>query len=85
MKEITIYSTPTCPYCVMTKRYFEDLKIKYKEIDVSQDAKAAKDMQEKSGQLGVPVVIIKLDKNKEEVITGFDKDKIDSVLGITNK
>jgi glutaredoxin 3 len=84
MKEITIYSTPTCPYCVMAKRYLDDHKISYKEVDVSQDQKAAKDMQEKSGQLGVPVVIIKLDKDKEEVITGFDKDKIDKVLGITN-
>jgi len=82
MQEVIVYSTPTCPYCVMVKRYFDDKKIKYKEVDVSQDQSSAKIMQEKSGQLGVPVVLIKMDKGKEEVIIGFDKDKIDKILNI---
>jgi len=81
MSKITIYSTPICPYCTIAKKYFDDKKIKYQEIDVSADQKKAQEMQEKSGQLGVPVIIIKNEK-KEEVIIGFDKQKIDQILNL---
>ena len=83
MKEIIIYSTPSCPYCVMAKRYFDDIKVKYRDIDVSSSQEDAKVMQDKSGQLGVPVIIMPLRDRKEEVIIGFDKDKIDNVLKTT--
>jgi len=81
MQKITIYSTPSCPYCVMVKKYLEEKNIPFKEVDVSVDTKAAVSMQEKSGQMGVPVVIIEKDKN-ENIIVGFDKGKIDKILNI---
>lgn len=76
-KKIIIYSTPTCPYCQIAKDYFKDRKIKFKEIDVSKDQKAAEAMIKKSGQMGVPQ--IEIDK---EIIVGFDKEKIDELLNI---
>lgn len=81
MKEVIVYSTPTCPYCTMAKKYFDDNKVKYSEHDVSADQKFAEELQEKSGQMGVPVILIK-DNDKEEVIVGFDKEKIDKTLGL---
>lgn len=83
--KITIYSTPTCPYCVMVKRYLDDLKVAYEEVDVSHDEKQAQTMQQKSGQLGVPVAIFGLDDGKEEVVIGFDKDQIDKILNLSSE
>ncbi len=75
MSKVTIYSTPTCPYCDMAKRYLKENKVEYKEIDVSKDTKAATEMVEKSGQMGVPVLDINGD-----IIVGFDRDAIKRAL-----
>lgn len=72
---IKIFSTPTCPYCVQAKNYFEAKNLDYEDIDVSRDQKAAEAMIKLSGQMGVPV--IQIDKN---IVIGFDKEKIESLL-----
>jgi glutaredoxin-like YruB-family protein len=71
---VKVYSTPTCPWCTMAKKYLESKNISYQEFDVSKDRDAAAEMVSKSGQRGVPVLDI--DGN---IIIGFDKDKIDSL------
>ena len=76
-KKITIYSTPTCPYCTVAKNYFKDNNIEFEEIDVSKDQDKAQEMIKKSGQMGVPQIEI-----DGEIIVGFDKEKIDDKLGI---
>lgn len=81
MSKVKVYSTPTCPYCTIAKKYFDDKGVKYEEYDVSQDQKKAEEMQTKSGQMGVPVIIIE-NKDKEEIVVGFDKDKIDKSLNL---
>ncbi|MBM4402299.1 MAG: NrdH-redoxin [Candidatus Cloacimonetes bacterium] len=75
MKQITIYSTPICPYCEMTKDYFRKKGIEFTEIDVAADAANAQEMIRVSGQMGVPVI-----KIGNEVIVGFDEVKIDAAL-----
>ncbi len=72
---VTVYSTPTCPYCKMAKEYFDEKNVKYKDIDVSEDQKAAEVMVKKSGQMGVPVIEI-----GKEVLVGFDQAAIDEAL-----
>ena len=76
-KKVTVYSTPTCPYCRMAKEYLGENKIEFNNIDVSMDSKAAQDMIEKSGQMGVPVIV-----SGDELIVGFDRAKIASALGL---
>jgi len=82
MPKIKIYSTPACVYCKMLKDYLKEKKIDFENIDVSTNQQAGKEMVAKSGQMGVPVTIITTDDNKEEVIVGFDKGKINKLLGI---
>lgn len=77
MKNVKIYSTPVCPYCVMAKEYFKKNNVQYEDYDVSVDEKAAKEMIEKSHQLGVPVIDI-----EGEIIIGFDKEAINKALGL---
>jgi len=76
-KKVSIYTTPTCPYCKQVKEYFKEKGIKYEEFDVAADSAKAKEMIDKSGQMGVPVLDI-----EGEIIVGFDKEKIDKSLGL---
>lgn len=80
--KVLIYSTKTCPFCKMEKEYLTQKGIVFENIFVDEDEKKAEEMTHKSGQMGVPVTIIIGDDGKEEVIVGFDKDKLNSILGI---
>ncbi len=82
MTRITIYSTATCAYCKMLKSYLQSKNIAYEEKHADQDQKLAEELLEKSGQLGVPFTIIQKDDGTEEKILGFDRPKIDLVLGL---
>lgn len=77
MKNITIYSTPTCVYCNMAKSFFKANNVEYKDFDVGSDLEKRREMIDKTGQMGVPVIDM-----GGEIIVGFDEDKIKSVLGI---
>lgn len=76
MKKVTIYSTSACPFCIQTKEYFKKNNIEYEEKNIS-DPNLASQMLEKSGQISVPVIEI-----DGEIIIGFDKEKIDKILGL---
>lgn len=76
-KRVTVYSTPTCTYCNQIKRYFDEKSIKYRDIDVSKDQKAAEQMVKRSGQQGVPQTDI-----NGQIVIGFDRIKINKLLGI---
>ena len=77
MKEVKVYSTPSCPYCRMAKDYLKANDVQYQDIDISSDSDVSREMILLSGQMGVPVIVI-----DGEVILGFDKSKIDPLLGI---
>jgi glutaredoxin-like YruB-family protein len=77
--KVIIFSTPTCSYCNLAKRYFREKNIKFTDVDVSRDPNAARDMVKRTGQTGVPVILI---NNKP--IVGFDKPKINQMLNIKN-
>lgn len=81
--QITIYSTTTCPYCKMLKKYLTEKKISFTEKLVDQDDAAKNEMiKESGGFLGVPFVVVAKDDGSKETIVGFDKGKINSILGI---
>ena len=75
MPKVTVYSTPTCPWCHKTKDFLKEHNIPFEDVNVAADHKAAQDMIEKSGQMGVPVVDI-----DGQVIIGFDKNAIKKAL-----
>ena len=80
VKEVKVYSTQMCPWCVKAKEFLKDNKVKFSEINVAEDEKGRDEMIEKSGQMGVPVIIVVKDDDTEEVIVGFDQGKLKSVL-----
>ena len=77
MKNVTIYTTPTCAYCKMAKEFFKKNNLEYTEFDVAEDMKAREDMVNKSHQLGVPVIDI-----DGKIIVGFDKPTVAGLLNI---
>jgi len=76
MKNVVIYSSNTCGYCTMAKEYFNENKVEYTEKNVSTDLEARKELMSK-GFMGVPVIYV-----EDEVIQGFDKSKLDELLGL---
>jgi glutaredoxin-like YruB-family protein len=74
-KKVIVYSTPTCPYCVYTKKYFNDNNVAFEDIDVSRDRAKAQEMIEKSGQMGVPVIDI-----DGEILVGFQPTVFEQLL-----
>ena len=76
-KKVIVYSTPNCPYCHMAKEFFTANNIKYQDINVASDHKAAQEMIKKSGQMGVPVIDI-----DGTIIVGFDKPAVKKALGL---
>jgi len=80
---ITVYSTTTCPYCKMLKDYLKEKSIVFTEKLVDQDEAARDEMAAASGGfLGVPFTLVVKDGGSKETIIGFDKGKLNSVLGI---
>lgn len=77
MKNVTIYSTPFCHFCHMAKDFFKANNVAYTEYDVASNLEKRKEMMEKSGQMGVPVIVI-----GDELIVGFDKPEIAKMLGL---
>lgn len=73
---VTVYTTPTCPWCARAKRYLRQRDVTFREIDVSRDAAAARRLVRRTGQMTVPVVEI-----DGRPVVGFDKPEIDKLLG----
>jgi glutaredoxin 3 len=77
MKEVTIYSTPSCHFCHMAKEFFTANNIAFTDYNVASDQEKRAEMMEKTGQMGVPVIQI-----GDELVIGFNKPVISQLLGI---
>lgn len=75
--KVTIYSTPVCHFCQSAKEFFKENNVDYTEYDVASDAEKRQEMIDMTGQMGVPVI-----KIGEDVIIGFDEDKLKELLKI---
>ena len=73
--KVVIYSTPTCPHCKRAKDYFTEKGIAYVNHNVAEDREKAREMIQKSGQMGVPVITI-----NGEVVVGFNQNLLDKLL-----
>lgn len=74
-KVVVVYSTPSCPWCKKAKDYLTQKGIAYTNYDVSTDRDKAKEMIDKSKQMGVPVITI-----DNQVVIGFNQPQLDKLL-----
>ena len=77
MKEVAIYSTPTCHFCNLAKEFFKENNIKYTEYDVSIDMAKREEIIKRSGQMGVPVITVGYD-----LVVGFNEPRLRELLNI---
>ncbi len=73
-KKVVVFTSDTCGYCHMAKDYLNEINVEFEERNVSSDKEARKELMSK-GFMGVPVIYV-----DEEVIQGFDKNKLDELL-----
>ena len=77
MKSVKVYSTQSCPWCVRVKDFLKENDVSFTDVDVGSDQEAAKEMVEKSGQMGVPVIDVEGD-----ITIGFDEAKLRELLNL---
>lgn len=75
--QINIYSTPTCHFCHAAKEFFTEHNVQFSDHNVASDLEKRKEMIDKSGQMGVPVITV-----DDEVIVGFDEERLRELLAI---
>ncbi len=71
-KNITIFTTNTCAYCVMVKKWLGAKGYTYEEVNIDQQPDRQKDAYELSGQLAVPVTVVTKQDDSKEVIVGYN-------------
>jgi glutaredoxin 3 len=74
---VVIFTTPTCSWCKRTKAYLTEKGVRFKEVDVSRDERAARDLVRRTGQMGVPVIEV-----DGRPIVGFNQRELDRLLGL---
>jgi glutaredoxin 3 len=78
MKKVEIYSTPSCHFCHMAKEFFTANNVPFTDYNVAADTAKREEMLDKSGQMGVPVIVI----DDQDLIVGFDQKRVSELLGI---
>ncbi len=77
MKNVTIYTTPTCGFCHQAKQFFQEKNVPYEEKDVAADQQAREEMVSKTNQMGVPVIEV-----DDEIVIGFDQSRLAQMLDV---
>ena len=79
-KNITVFTTNTCAYCQMVKKWLSYKSYQYEEVNVEQHPERQAEAYEASGQLAVPVTIITKQDDSQEVVVGYNLSKLASAL-----
>lgn len=79
-KDITIYTTNTCAYCVMVKRWLSSKGMSYQEVNLDENPDRQAEALEMSGSLTVPVTIVTKQDDSKEVVVGYNLAKLAPAL-----
>ncbi len=75
-KNVTVFTTNTCAYCVMVKKWLSSKNIAYDEVNLDVNPERQKEAFELSGQLAVPVTVVTKEDDTKEVIVGYNLAKL---------
>ena len=75
--EVKLYTTPTCPYCKMAKKFLDDNGVKYQEFNIAENKAAREEMKNKCNSLAVPTICL-----DNDVLVGFDESELRKRLGL---
>jgi glutaredoxin 3 len=71
-KKVTIFTTNTCGYCQMVKKYLGTKGVSYEEVNLDQHPQRQAEAQQLSGALTVPVTVVTKHDDSQEVIVGYN-------------
>ncbi len=74
---VTVYTTPTCPYCTQVKRYLDTNNVRYSEVDVASNQAVAQELVSRTGQQGVPQTEI-----DGQFVIGYNTQELDRLLNL---
>lgn len=75
-KHIRIYTTNTCAYCVMVKKWLQAKGHTWEEVNVEEHPERAQEAFEVSGQLAVPVTVVTKENDEQDIIIGYNLAKL---------
>lgn len=75
-KHIAIYTTNTCSYCVMVKRWLQSKQLTYEEINLDEHPERRQEAKDISGATTVPVTVVTKGDDSKEVVTGWNLAKL---------
>ena len=75
-KNITIFTTNTCAYCGMVKKWLGAKGMQYEEVNIDENPHRQKEAFEMSGALTVPVTVITKQDDSREVVVGYNLAKL---------
>lgn len=79
-KNITIFTTNTCAYCLMVKKWLGTKGMTYEEVNLDEHPERQKEAFELSGQLAVPVTVITKDDDTKEIVVGYNLAKLGAAV-----
>lgn len=80
-KDITIFTTNTCAYCVMVKKWLQTKGVEYQEVNLDQNPHRQQEAMELSGSLTVPVTVVTKDDDSRQVVVGYNLAQLAPALG----
>lgn len=75
-KDITIFTTNTCAYCVMVKKWLASKGHTYQEVNLDEHPERQAEALQLSGAMTVPVTVVTKQDDSREVIVGFNLAKL---------
>ncbi len=79
-KNITIYTTNTCAYCVMVKKWLSAKGHNYDEVNIDSEPHRQAEALAVSGALTVPVTVVTKEDDSQEVVIGFNLSRLAPAL-----
>lgn len=75
-KNITLFTTNTCAYCVMVKKYLDSKGMPYETVNLDEQPERQQEAYSVSGQLAVPVTVVTKEDDSREVVVGYNLAKL---------
>ncbi len=76
VKNITIFTTNTCAYCVMVKKWLGAKGFTYEEVNLDQNPERQAEAMQISGAMTVPVTVVTKEDDSREVVVGYNLAKL---------
>lgn len=79
-KKITVFTTNTCAYCAMVKRFLDSKGAAYNVVNLDEHPERQAEVLQKSGALTVPVTIVEHEDSREDIVIGYNLSRLAPLL-----